>query len=102
MGFVHAMPKLPDIRPRDDNKRAFFAGILLSAEGEARRNFYSVSFRLSCTLERLMLEVIFLLIVIIWLAGFLTGHTLGGLIHLLLLLALIVLYIQFLERHKRL
>ena len=49
----------------------------------------------------LMLEVIFFLIVIIWLAGFLTGHTLGGLIHLLLLLALIVLYIQFLERHKR-
>jgi uncharacterized protein DUF5670 len=47
-----------------------------------------------------MLTAICFLILIIWLAGVVTGYTIGGLLHLLLLEALIVLYIQFLERHK--
>ena len=47
-----------------------------------------------------MLQAINFLILIIWFAGFVTGHTLGGLLHLLLLLALIVLYILYLEKHK--
>ena len=46
-----------------------------------------------------MLQAINLLILIIWFAGSVTGNTLGGLLHLLLLLALIVLYIQYLEKH---
>ncbi|HEX6770203.1 MAG TPA: DUF5670 family protein [Candidatus Binatia bacterium] len=45
---------------------------------------------------------IFFLILLIWLAGVATGYTLGGLLHLLLLQALIVLYIQFLEGRTRL
>ena len=56
----------------------------------------------SVRLDDTMLKVINFLILTIWWAGFVTGHTLGGLIHLLLLLALIVFYIQYLERHKQL
>ena len=48
-----------------------------------------------------MLLAIFIVILLIWLAGVVTGYTLGGLLHLLLLQALIVLYIQFLEGHRR-
>ena len=48
-----------------------------------------------------MLMAIFFLILLIWLAGVLTGHTLGGLLHLLLLQALIILYLRFLEGHTR-
>ena len=49
-----------------------------------------------------MLSAICFLILLLWFAGVVTGLTLGGLLHLLLLLAVIVLYIQYLERHKRL
>lgn len=48
-----------------------------------------------------MLMAIFFVILLIWLAGVFTGHTLGGYLHLLLLEALIVLYLRFLEAHTR-
>jgi hypothetical protein len=47
-----------------------------------------------------MLIGIFFVIVILWLLGVMMAYTLGGLIHLLLLLAAIVLFIEFLERRK--
>ena len=47
-----------------------------------------------------MLIGIFFVIVILWLLGVMLAYTLGGLIHLLLLLAAIVLFIEFLERRK--
>ena len=46
-----------------------------------------------------MLWTIVVLLLILWLLGF-TMHVAGGLIHLLLLLALIILLIEFLERRK--
>lgn len=46
-----------------------------------------------------MLVTISALVFIIWLAGMFTAHTLGGLIHLLLILALIALFFEFLQRH---
>ena len=48
-----------------------------------------------------MLRAIYSFIFLVWLSGFASGNTLGGLIHLLLLQALIVMYIRFLERHSR-
>lgn len=45
------------------------------------------------------LVTISLLLFIIWLAGMVTANTLGGLIHLFLVLALIALFVEFLERH---
>ena len=47
-----------------------------------------------------MLIGIFFAIIIFWLLGVMMAYTLGGLIHLLLLLAAIVLFIEFLERRK--
>jgi len=47
-----------------------------------------------------MLVTIFFVVLIIWLLGMVTAYTLGGLIHLFLLLALIVLLVEFLERRK--
>ena len=47
-----------------------------------------------------MLLAIFGALLIVWLLGMLTAYTLGGLIHLVLLLAAIVLLIEFLERYK--
>jgi hypothetical protein len=46
-----------------------------------------------------MLVTISVVILIIWFAGMVTANTLGGLIHLLLLLAVIALFVEFLERH---
>ena len=45
-----------------------------------------------------MLITIFFVVLILWVIGVVTAYTLGGLIHLLLLLAAIVLFIEFLER----
>jgi hypothetical protein len=47
-----------------------------------------------------MLITIFFVIIILWLLGVWLAYTLGGLIHLLLLLAAIVLFIEILERRK--
>ena len=47
-----------------------------------------------------MMLVIFFIVIIVWAVGLITAYTLGGLIHLLLLLALINLLIEFLERRK--
>jgi Family of unknown function (DUF5670) len=49
-----------------------------------------------------MLITIFFVVLIFWLVGVVTAYTLGGLIHLLLLLAAIVLFIEFLERRRAL
>jgi hypothetical protein len=46
-----------------------------------------------------MLLTISVVVLIIWLAGMVTANTLGGLIHLFLLLGLIALFVEFLERH---
>jgi hypothetical protein len=47
-----------------------------------------------------MLIAIFVLVVLLWLVGVLMAYTLGGLIHLLLLLAAIIMLIEYLERRK--
>ncbi len=47
-----------------------------------------------------MLLTIFFIIIILWLAGVVMAYTLGGLIHLLLLLGVIILFIEYLERRK--
>jgi uncharacterized membrane protein YtjA (UPF0391 family) len=46
-----------------------------------------------------MLETIILILVVLWLLGFISG-TAGGLIHLLLVIALVVLVIRFMSGRK--
>jgi hypothetical protein len=47
-----------------------------------------------------MMRVILCIVLLIWLIGVLASYTFGGLIHLLLLLAAIVLLIDYLDRRK--
>ena len=47
-----------------------------------------------------MMIKILIVILLLWLLGVVTAYTLGGLIHLLLLLAAIVLFIEVLDRRN--
>jgi hypothetical protein len=47
-----------------------------------------------------MMTVILVVVLLVWAVGVLTAYTLGGLIHLLLLLAVIILLIDILDRRK--
>jgi phage-related holin len=47
-----------------------------------------------------MLETVILVLVILWLLGTIAGHTFGGWIYLLLVIALIILVIRFMSGRK--
>ncbi len=47
-----------------------------------------------------MLYTIAVILVLLWLAGLLTAHTMGGLIHALLLIAIVVLLIRIISGRK--
>jgi hypothetical protein len=47
-----------------------------------------------------MLWTIFVILVILWLLGIVSSYTLGGYIHLLLVLALVVLVIRIIEGRR--
>jgi hypothetical protein len=45
-----------------------------------------------------MIWTIFVVLVILWLLGFVSGYAMGGLIHILLVLAVIVLVVGLFQR----
>jgi len=47
-----------------------------------------------------MLWTIFVILLVLWLVGIVTSYTLGGFIHILLLLALVTLIINLLSGRK--
>jgi hypothetical protein len=47
-----------------------------------------------------MLETIVVILIILWLAGLLTSYTMGGLIHALLVIALVVIVIRVIQGRK--
>ena len=47
-----------------------------------------------------MLWTIFLILLVLWLLGLLTSYTLGGFIHILLLLSVIVLVIRLVQGRR--
>jgi hypothetical protein len=47
-----------------------------------------------------MLWTIFVILVVLWLLGLVTSYTLGGFIHILLVLAVVVLVINLLSGRK--
>ncbi len=47
-----------------------------------------------------MLETIVIILVIMWLLGLVSSYTMGGLIHLLLVVALIVIVIRVLQGRR--
>lgn len=47
-----------------------------------------------------MLWTIFVILLVLWLAGLVSSYTLGGFIHILLVIALVVLLIQLITGRK--
>jgi hypothetical protein len=47
-----------------------------------------------------MLETIAVLLVLLWLLGYFSAYTMGGLIHLLLVIALVVVVIRLLQGRR--
>jgi len=48
-----------------------------------------------------MLETIAVVLVVLWLLGFVTSHTMGGLIHVLLVIAVVVILIRVIQGRRR-
>jgi len=49
-----------------------------------------------------MLWTIFVILLILWLLGLVSGYTLGGVIHILLVIAIVVILIQVIQSRRRL
>lgn len=47
-----------------------------------------------------MLETIAIILVVLWLLGFFTSYTMGGLIHILLVVAVIVILIRVIQGRR--
>ncbi|HKQ24007.1 MAG TPA: lmo0937 family membrane protein [Burkholderiales bacterium] len=47
-----------------------------------------------------MLETIAVVLVILWLLGFVTSYTMGGLIHVLLVIAVVVILIRVIQGRR--
>ncbi len=47
-----------------------------------------------------MLWTIFIILLVLWLAGLMTGYTLGGILHILLVIAIIVILVQILQGRR--
>jgi hypothetical protein len=48
-----------------------------------------------------MLWTIFVILLILWAMGLLTGYTMGGIIHALLVVAIVVILIQVIQGRRR-
>ena len=58
------------------------------------------SYSLLEQLEVIMLESIAIVLLVLWVLGLVTSYTLGGFIHLLLLLALVVIAIRIIQGRR--
>lgn len=47
-----------------------------------------------------MLWTIFVILVILWLLGLISGHTIGGFIHILLVIAIVVVLIRVIQGRR--
>lgn len=50
--------------------------------------------------EEQVLETIAIILIILWLAGLVTSYTMGGLVHVLLVIALVVIVIRVIQGRK--
>ena len=48
-----------------------------------------------------MLWTIFVILLVLWALGLLTGYTMGGVLHALLVIAIIVMLVQVLQGRRR-
>ncbi len=47
-----------------------------------------------------MLWTLFIILLVLWMAGLMTGYTMGGIVHVLLVIALVVVVIQVLQGRR--
>jgi len=47
-----------------------------------------------------MLWTIFVVLIVLWLLGFITGYTMGGFIHILLVIAIVAVLIRVIQGRK--
>ena len=47
-----------------------------------------------------MLWTIFVILVVLWLLGLISGHTIGGFIHILLVIAIVVVLIRVIQGRR--
>ena len=47
-----------------------------------------------------MLEIIAVVLVVLWLLGFVTANTMGGLIHVLLVIAVVVILLRLIQGRR--
>jgi Family of unknown function (DUF5670) len=47
-----------------------------------------------------MLETVAIILIVLWLLGLVTSYTMGGLIHILLVIAIIVIVVRFIQRRS--
>jgi len=47
-----------------------------------------------------MLEIIAVILIILWLLGFVTSHTMGGFIHILLVIGIVVILIRLIRGRR--
>jgi hypothetical protein len=67
------------------------------------RAFYRPNLRLIAILANgrtKMLETLAVVLILLWLLGFVTSYTMGGLIHILLIVALVVILIRFMQGRR--
>jgi hypothetical protein len=50
--------------------------------------------------ETSMLWTIFLILIILWLLGFISGYTMGGFVHILLVIAIVVIVIRVIQGRR--
>jgi hypothetical protein len=58
------------------------------------------SYNTICTSEAVMLETIAVVLIILWLLGLVSSYSLGGLIHVLLVLAIILFLVRIIQGRK--
>ena len=83
------------------------AGKVQEKAGISRRSLGSNHWHLSKGFdgigkEAAMLWTIFVILLVLWALGLLTGYTIGGVIHALLVIAIIVMLIQVFQGRRRL
>ncbi|QTR44471.1 lmo0937 family membrane protein [Thiothrix litoralis] len=47
-----------------------------------------------------MLETIAIILIVLWLLGFVTSYTMGGLIHILLVIAIVVILVRVIQGRR--
>jgi Family of unknown function (DUF5670) len=50
--------------------------------------------------DRKMLETLAVVLVLLWLLGFVTSYTMGGLIHILLVIAVVVILVRLIQGRR--